>query len=104
MQCWGGNDYGQLGLGDSHNRGNASDQMGDDLDVVDLGDGFVVADISLGHDFTCALSLVGTLKCFGSNAFGQLGYGDTVSRGTNILDMVCNTVFFEKLCFLSRNA
>ena len=95
LQCWGLNENGRLGLGDTHNRGNASDQMGNALSEVSLGQDFQVTDISLGHDFTCVLSLVGTVKCFGSNAFGQLGYGDTVSRGTNISDMVCNIILSE---------
>ena len=46
--------------------------MGDNLTVVDLGDGFLVADVSLGRDFSCTLSLVGSLKCFGGNGNGQV--------------------------------
>ena len=37
IKCWGYNDYGQLGLGDTSNRGDAPGQMGDNLPVVDLG-------------------------------------------------------------------
>ena len=40
IKCWGSNHKGQLGLGDTSNRGDASeDQMGDNLPVVDLGTG-----------------------------------------------------------------
>ncbi|MCP4756161.1 MAG: hypothetical protein GY866_35310, partial [Proteobacteria bacterium] len=37
IKCWGRNDYGQLGLGDTNHRGDESGEMGDDLPSVDLG-------------------------------------------------------------------
>jgi alpha-tubulin suppressor-like RCC1 family protein len=37
VKCWGNNDRGQLGLGDTQNRGNDPDKMGDNLPYVDLG-------------------------------------------------------------------
>jgi len=37
VKCWGRNEDGQLGLGDMKNRGNAPDQMGDNLPAVDRG-------------------------------------------------------------------
>ena len=39
VRCWGNNQHGGLGLGDTANRGVAAGQMGDDLPVVDLGTG-----------------------------------------------------------------
>ncbi len=37
LKCWGQNEYGQLGLGDTDNRGDDDGEMGDDLPFVDLG-------------------------------------------------------------------
>jgi alpha-tubulin suppressor-like RCC1 family protein len=36
-KCWGINDHGQLGLGDTYNRGEAANEMGADLPAIDLG-------------------------------------------------------------------
>ncbi len=41
LKCWGYNLTGQLGLDDTSNRGNAPNEMGDELPRVDLGTGFV---------------------------------------------------------------
>ena len=65
LQCWGSNAYGQLGIGDSNARGDDSNEMGDNLQVANLGDGFLVADIACSDHWTCASSLSGHLKCFG---------------------------------------
>ena len=47
---------------------------------------------SSGSYHTCALSASGDVQCWGQNGFGQLGYGDTVSRpppyGDQVLPMV----------------
>ena len=37
VKCWGPNDYGQLGLGDTAKRGIARSDMGDSLPAVALG-------------------------------------------------------------------
>ena len=37
VKCWGGNSYGQLGLGDQNNRGDGANEMGDNLPAVNLG-------------------------------------------------------------------
>ena len=37
VNCWGLNNFGQLGLGDAQNRGDDMNEMGDSLPFVDLG-------------------------------------------------------------------
>ncbi|CAM9282890.1 unnamed protein product [Ascophyllum nodosum] len=82
VKCFGANAYGQLGYGDTTDRGKDSDTMGDDLGAVDLGgDGAAVVAMSAGSAHTCVIFEDGTLKCFGRNNRGQLGLGDTNDRG-----------------------
>ena len=83
VKCWGSNWDGELGYGDINHRGDDPNEMGDNLPIVDLGKGFIPAAISLG-DYTCALSRGGKVKCWGSNGFGQLGYGDKRYRGNKV--------------------
>ena len=81
MKCWGVNQYGQLGLGDTENRGDGADEMGDNLPGVDLGTGRTAKALSVGKYHTCALLDDDSVKCWGSNWYGQLGLGDTENRG-----------------------
>ena len=48
IKCFGRNNFGQLGYGDTQNRGDAAGEMGDDLLVVDLGNQFNVSLLSRG--------------------------------------------------------
>lgn len=81
VKCWGSNDVGQLGLGDVEDRGLAPLQMGDALPPVSLGSGRQAHAVAAGLQHTCALLEDGKIKCWGGNASGQLGLGDTRSRG-----------------------
>jgi alpha-tubulin suppressor-like RCC1 family protein len=79
LRCWGRNDFGQLG------RGN-TDKIGDNETVysagnVDLGAGVTVKDLALGGFHTCALLTTGAVRCWGRNDFGQLGYGNASNLG-----------------------
>ena len=80
VKCWGANG-GQLGLGDTTNRGDGPGEMGDALPPVDLGTGRTATAIAAGGAHTCALLDNGTVKCWGNNGSGQLGLGDTATRG-----------------------
>jgi hypothetical protein len=73
IKCWGDNAQGQLGLGDKLARGADPALMGDALPTVDLGTGFVAADLVCGAHSCCALSNVGRVKCWGGNFNGGLG-------------------------------
>ncbi|MDC0667597.1 EGF domain-containing protein [Nannocystis radixulma] len=81
VKCWGDNQYGQLGLGDTEARGDDPGEMGADLPAVDLGDGVVAVALSAREVHTCAALDDGEVKCWGINAGGQLGLGDTDNRG-----------------------
>ena len=53
VACWGENSYGQLGYGDTANRGAMGGEMGDALDIVDLGSGFCVSKIAANEMVSC---------------------------------------------------
>jgi alpha-tubulin suppressor-like RCC1 family protein len=81
VKCWGRNDHGQLGLGDTLDRGGAPGTMGAALPTVDLGQGRSALSLSAGNDTTCAVLDTHELKCWGNNPFGKLGLGDGADRG-----------------------
>jgi alpha-tubulin suppressor-like RCC1 family protein len=81
VKCWGANWYGQLGLGDSSHRGVSGGEMGDNLPALDFGSGRTAVEMALGDSHSCAMLDNGATKCWGRNFAGQLGLGDTNSRG-----------------------
>ncbi len=72
LSCWGDNGFGQLGDGSTTDRSSPI--------AVMLGSGRSVRTISVGRDHVCATLDNSALKCWGSNSFGQLGYGAPVYR------------------------
>jgi len=82
VKCWGFNQFGPLGLGDTNHRGNQPGEMGDNLPIVNLGTGRTATAISAGSgQNVCALLDDATVKCWGNNFNGGLGLGDTNHRG-----------------------
>ena len=90
LKCWGYNFFGQLGLGDTADRGDAPGEMGASLPAVDLGVGRTVTSVSAGTEHACALLDDGTVKCWGGNRSGQLGRGDALDRGGSANQMGTN--------------
>jgi hypothetical protein len=68
VKCWGFNDFGQLGLGDTVRRGSLPSEMGDALPKVDLGTGRTATAIAAGESHTCAILDDGSVKCWGIGA------------------------------------
>ena len=95
VKCWGKNNLGQLGLGDTSNRGDNSSEMGDNLTIVDLGTGRTATAIEAGDNHTCAILDNASVKCWGSNASGQLGQGNTINLGDNANEMGDNLTIVD---------
>lgn len=72
VTCWGLNGSGELGVDTDGGYRSAP------TPPIDLGKRAIA--ISAGFSSTCALLEGGDVTCWGDNSYGQLGYGDTVSR------------------------
>jgi len=95
VKCWGDNSRGQLGVGDTRDRGGKPGEMGDALPVVpglpmtydERYSGLTQPFIRAGDAHTCILTITNTngtggyVKCWGANEYGQLGLGDANDRG-----------------------
>jgi len=71
--CWGNNTTGQLGNGLTVAGG---------AELVVLGGGRPVRRVAPGGGHSCAIANGGAVSCWGDNASGQLGLGNTVARTT----------------------
>ena len=81
MICWGGNAFGQLGLGDTEARGDDAGELDASVAAIDLGNLGPITAIDAVGPMSCALSTAGEAKCFGGNLNGALGLGDGEARG-----------------------
>lgn len=79
VQCWGDNQYGQLG------DGSASAYSATPVNVSGLSSG--VSSIAAGEHHTCAVLSGGGVRCWGRNGNGQLGNGQT--SNSNVPVNVC---------------
>jgi len=85
VKCWGLNNFGQLGIGNKVNQSTPASV------VVGKASGLLAAGNS--EFYACALLTGGSVKCWGYNSSGQLGLGDTTSRGTSASQMGDNLPF-----------
>ena len=76
ITCWGNNEDGQLGNGQS----GSGERSSVPVEVLGINDATAIA---AGYDHSCALLQTGTITCWGNNEDGQLGNGqsgeDTIS-------------------------
>jgi alpha-tubulin suppressor-like RCC1 family protein len=82
VRCWGRNNFGQLGLANTTDIGD--DEQPYRASLVEL-DG-TAKDIVAGGYHTCALMTSGSVRCWGYNAYGQLGLGNAYSGNNSIGD------------------
>ncbi|EDM81589.1 regulator of chromosome condensation, RCC1 [Plesiocystis pacifica SIR-1] len=76
-RCWGIGSNGRLGYANTQ-------VVGDNETPADVGDIVVGADvfqISGGYEHTCAVTTMGTVRCWGKGASGRLGYGEITDVG-----------------------
>jgi len=87
VKCFGRSDQGQLGYGDTSTRGNLANEMGNYLPEVNLGSGLTAQSLHIGGYHTCVVLNDNSFKCFGLNNYGQLGTGNTDTRGDDTNEM-----------------
>jgi hypothetical protein len=79
--CWGDNSDGQLGIGTNATRGDGAGEMGSALQFAAVSGTEKAVAVTAGNIHTCAVPESGGVRCWGLNGQGQLGTGDTASRG-----------------------
>ncbi len=93
IKCWGRNHYGQLGAGNTEDRGDQPNEMGENLPAVDLGEKAI--SLAVGNFHACALLENRKIKCWGNNFYGQLGQGDKYHRGDEPDEMGGNLPYVD---------
>ncbi len=81
VKCWGLGNYGQLGQENTSQIGISLDQM-KNLQPIKLGQ--KAMDISAGSAHACAVLEDRSLKCWGYNSSGQLGYNHKNNIGDKV--------------------
>ena len=79
VKCWGDNEYGQLGYSSTDSCTFPAGKVDCSRTPTVLPDLSGVIQIALGGDQTCALLGDGTVKCWGLNQNGSLGYATTTT-------------------------
>lgn len=105
VKCWGYNQHGQLGDGSTTTTPPYAKPAPVEVSGLESGVSAIVA----GHGQTCALiSPAGTVKCWGTNAYGELGDGTTANRAapgevSGLSGISALTAGYEHTCALATN-
>jgi alpha-tubulin suppressor-like RCC1 family protein len=81
VACWGYNYSQELGYGDQNKFGEGMDRYAPPSFPINLGPSKTARHISVNYAHSCAILNDGSVKCWGQNASGQLGYGDSKKLG-----------------------
>lgn len=83
VRCWGMDEHGLMGysfvsadVGDNELASSASAHL-----IGPSEEGGSAVGLSVGDTHACVVTEAGTVRCWGSNESGQLGYGDVDTRG-----------------------
>ncbi len=95
VKCWGRNDLGQLGIGDTESRGDEASELGKALPSVDFGAGEYAVEIAAGTAHTCARLASGAVRCWGDNGYGRVSPATTPSLGSNQGDVANASLHFN---------
>ena len=87
LYCWGNNDMGQLGLGDTSGR----------FSPVKVSPFSNWHTVSAGSFITCGINVGGNLYCWGNNNSGQIGVGDNTTSYFSIPQQVGSSGEWENV-------
>ncbi|MEE2625606.1 MAG: hypothetical protein VYD50_05060, partial [Candidatus Thermoplasmatota archaeon] len=93
LACWGYGGNGRLGSESDTNEGDDPSEVGDDLNIVDLGTGLSIIAMDVGVGTTCAIledpadTTNDTMKCWGKGIHGVLGNEDAEDIGSTDFSM-----------------
>lgn len=82
VACWGYNYSQELGYGDANKYGEGTDRYRAPSFPINLGASRTARRLSVNYSHSCAILDDDSVKCWGQNASGQLGYGDNKKLGT----------------------
>ena len=88
LKCWGSGNEGQLGNGATTSTNSYPVDVRTSSSNSDAIEG--IEKVSVGHEYTCAVTDSGTVKCWGGGDNGRLGNGGT-SRKTSPVDVVIDS-------------
>ncbi|HEX2571720.1 MAG TPA: PA14 domain-containing protein [Polyangia bacterium] len=94
VRCWGQNNAGQLGLGNTTSTTQPATQTSGDINL-----GGVAVQLTAGKAHTCALLANGAVRCWGRNESGQLGYSSNAAVGDNETPAAAGDVNLGGLAF-----
>ena len=89
IRCFGKNDFGQLGTGDTQNLGISpgfTPAVSDGLPGVSVNvAAAAIIEIGLGFAHSCALLDTGSVRCWGDNSYGQFGINSPAPANSRAL-------------------